>query len=289
MIRQLNSRESALLAVCILAISTAACEKQVEITSKWCDLEMDFNGSVDQWGPATIYAEKEKVSLTLLNDNDYIYIRLYTRDRVTQGQVLMAGFTVWFNADGGKNKSIGIRFPLGGQAKGMPVMARAGMQNEEAIERMVGEMDEMEILGPDERPVYRMFLVEAASLGIDAKVSMVKGNLVYELKFPLIKRDEYPYTVGIEAIEIAASKAIGIGFETPRIDMEQMRKSRGAEGMPEMPPGGGGMPPGSGGMPPGGGERPAGGGGRPPGGQGMPEPLKLWTKVTLASLSRISE
>ena len=91
----LNNRFASLLAVCLLAISISACEKQTEITSRWCDQEIDFNGPDEQWGPATIYAEKQKASLTVLNDNDYIYLRLYTRDRGVQGPVLMSGFTVW--------------------------------------------------------------------------------------------------------------------------------------------------------------------------------------------------
>ena len=282
----LNSRVCSLLTVCLLATSLSTCAKQIEITSRWCDQEIDFEGPDEQWGAATIYAEKQKVSLTILNDDDYLYLRLYTRDRSVQGPVLMSGLTVWFNSDGSKSKVTGIRFPIGMHGKGIPAMPR-DRQNPEAIEGMAEQMDETEILGPDEKPIRRMSLVEATSLGINAKVSMNKGNLVYELKLPLIRKEEHPYAVGTEADDLTTNKVIGIGFETQKINRDEMRRNIGGEGPPGgTPPQGGGMPPGGappegGSMPPGG-ERPAGGGGRPP--ESMPEQLSLWTKVTLASV-----
>jgi hypothetical protein len=276
----LHSRPATLLAMCLLAISTFACEKQIELTSRWCDQEIDFDGPDEQWGPATIYAQKQKVSLTVFNDDECVYMRLYTRDRGVQGPVLMSGFTVWFNPDGGKSKAVGIHFPLGMHGKGAPALSR-DRHGAQAMEYMTEEMNEMEILGPDEEPVRRMFLAEAASLGIDAGMDLVKGNLIYELKFPLVKNDEHPYAVGIEPEEITVSKMIGIGFETQKINRDEMRKNMGEEGPPGggMPPGG--APPEGGSMPPGGGERPAGGGGMPSG--SMPEGISLWAKITLAS------
>jgi hypothetical protein len=277
--RRANNRLPILCAMCILATSLAGCKNQIALTSKWCDQGMDFGASSDEWGPATIYAEKEKVSLTLLNDGDYVYIRLNTRDRGIQSQLLMAGLTVWFNSDGSKRKTIGIRFPLGMHGNVPPAMARQGTRDVKAIERMTEEMNEIEILGPDKESVNRTFLVAAAASGINAKIGLVKGNLIYKLKFPLVKKDEFPYAVGINSEEIATSKVIGVGFETPKINRGEMRKNMGGEEPPGMPPGG--TPPEGSGMLPSSGERPAAGERMPHG--GMPEPLNLWTKVTLAS------
>jgi hypothetical protein len=63
------------------------------------------------------------------------------------------------------------------------------------------------------------------------------------------------------------STVIGIGFETPEIDREEIKKHM--KNMDGMPPGGSGMPPRGSGM--------------PPGGRTKPEQLHLWTKVKLAS------
>lgn len=277
---QLNGRSALLLAVCLLTMSFSACAKQIEITSRRCDQEIDFEGPDEQWGSATIYAEKQKVSLTILNDDDYLYMRMFTRDRSVQGPVLMSGLTVWFNSDGSKSKITGIRFPIGMHGKGAPAMP-GQRQDAKAIETMVAQMDETEILGPDDRPICRMSFAEATSLGITADVSMNHGNLIYELRFPLVSKEEHPYAVGMEADDLTTSKVIGIGFETPKVDRDEMRRDTGGEGPPGggMPPGG--APPEAGSMPPGGRERPAGGGARPPG--STPEQLSLWVKVTLAS------
>ncbi len=277
-----SMRYFSLCMIVIAVVSSAACEKSIELNSTWLDREITIDGMGDEWGRATRYAEKAKVSLTLLNDAHNMYIRLNTRDRGVQAQVMRMGFTVWFDPGGGRHKTFGIRFPLGMQDIGMPMMAREGMQDPEAIERMIEEsMDELEILDPLEKPIYRMFSLEAASQGIDAKVGFSKGNLVYEMKVPLSQDEEHLYAVGINKDNKDTSKVIGIGFETPKIDLDEMRKSMTRENMPETPPGGREMPPEGGEM--------AGGGRRMPGGRGMPERLNLWIKVKLASQSSMQE
>jgi len=265
-----------LLVICIAINIITGCAKPIELNSKWRDFEITIDGIDNEWSSATIYAEKAKVSLTLLNDNNYMYIRLYSRDRGVQMQMVGMGFTIWFDPDGGKNKTFGIHFPLGIKDMDMPMMAKSREENPEEPEKMIKEsLNEMEMLGPGKDEIYRMSLIEAETQGINAMLGFSKGNLVYELKVPFVQDEEHLYAIGINTAGIDTSTMIGIGFETPELDREEMRKKMEGENAGGMPPGGGtGMPPGTGGMP---GGMP---GGRPsPGAGEMPERLNLWISV----------
>ena len=77
--------------------------------------------------------------------------------------------------------------------------------------------------------------------------------------------------------EFSPGDVIGVGLETPEIDREAMRQQMGARGGRR----GGGGRGGRSGMGRAGGGR--GGMGRAGGGQQRPDPLKLWTTVTLAA------
>jgi len=262
-------------------VSLGGCEKPIELNSKWRNFEITIDGKDNEWGGATIYAEKEKVSLTILNDSDYMYIRINSRDHSVQTQVLGMGFTLWFDPNDGKNKTFGIHFPLGMHNIGMPMMAGNHQVNQgEIIQQMLARLtDEMEILGPGEKNTLRISLAEAKEHGINVGLDCSSGNLVYELKVPFVQGEDHLFAIGLKVTEFGTNRTIGIGFETPEIDMEGMKKNMEEKGM-GMPTGGSGMPPG--GMP--GGGMPHGGmpGGEMHGGPEMPKRLQLWTTVKLA-------
>jgi hypothetical protein len=256
----------------IAFLSLEGCEKPIELKSKWCDCEITVDGIDEEWGRATIYAEKAKVSLTLLNDENYMYVRIYSRDRQVHAQVLGMGFTIWFDPDGGKDKTFGIHFPLGAHEVSMPMMPGFYEPNQdERLEKMFTKLlDEIEIIGSDQKDTSRISFSEAEMHGINVRLGYSGGNLVYELKVPFSQDEEHLFAIGLDAAEIDTSITIGIGFETPEIDAEEMKKKR-EEGDMGMPPRGSGTPPG--GMPPGGLR----------GGPEMPERLSVWTKVKLAN------
>jgi hypothetical protein len=173
------------------------------------------------------------------------------------------GFTLWFDPDGGKEKTFGIKYPLGMQASG------TGMRgDEQSMERSRQAprrpMVELEVLGPGKDEVKKMPIAEAK--GIDIIVEFSSGMLVYELKVPLIQSEQHPYAIGAEA-----GSSVGIGLEAPKMKRSDMSGQMSGER-------GGGGP--SGGMRGG-----AGGRGMPGGDRRsqMRKPLKIWAVVQLAS------
>jgi hypothetical protein len=263
----------------------------LEMDSLWLNRVITIDGSDVEWENAKAYVEKANVSIGAFNDGEFLYLCLLSMDRRIEGQIMRRGLTVWFDPKGGKDKSFGIHFPLGFHGRGMKsdVTDWKDLPPGEGTESGTTDREdsksgldpfvlmfqesqsEMEILDPGKKDRLRMAVNGAQ--GVDVKTGLANGRLVYELKVPLVKKEGFPYAVGI-----GAKKTVSVGFETPessaRVGPERMRGPYGGGMRPEAE---GGMGFGGGGM--------GGHGMRRGGGKGFSatEPLQFWVKVHLAS------
>lgn len=233
-----------------------------------------IDAEIGDWNNSIRKLDSETVSMGVLNDDDHLYVALYVADQHTTGQIMRSGFILWLDPEGGKEKSLGIHFPLGMAALG-PRGGRSAnvtgaapgnpsLTPESTSQRFTDQNGEIEILTHD-APGMR-FQVDSVP-GIDVKASVEYGTLVYELKIPLQNNGEFPYAVDAEP-----GAEIGVGLETP-----EMGRQTNGQG-----PASGGIRGGGGGR---GGRGGGGGGGRPGGGLGGVQtdpPLDIWTSVTLA-------
>ena len=262
-----------------------------ELKSTWRDREVVIDGMIGtpgevdrEWAGARTALEDENASVGLINDGEYLYMSLVLGDLRLQRQVVGMGLTVWFDSNGGKDRTFGIRFPLGARESGFP-MAESGMPSfgrpgagndredgdfEAHLQETLEAMTQLEILGPGESDRQKLHVHDAGE--IDVEVGTSDGALVYELKIPLAGMVDHPHAIGAEP-----GSVIGVRLETPKIDMSAMRDQMKGRGR-----GGGGMP--------GGGMR---GGGMPGGDMRgvhpeMPESLNVWAKIHLASIQESS-
>jgi hypothetical protein len=246
-----------------------------EVDSKWRDRDIAIDGKSGDWLNAMMYFEEERISLGLLNDENFMYICMIVDDPFIRSQIVRQGFELWFDPRGGKKKVFGIRFPLGMleaemqpeemQARRVPMKPVRDEQDPERLSQALRrQMDELEILGPGKDESVRMPVEKAE--GIEVKIEVASGMIVYELKVPLHLSEEFPFAIGTKAGDL-----IGVRLEAAKMDFGQMRGRMGG-GM-GMPGGGrGGMVGGMRGMGMRGGMRPQ-----------MPKPLKIRAKVQLAS------
>ena len=246
-----------------------------EMDSKWRDRDIVIDGKSGDWLNTMLYFEEKRISLGLLNDENSLYVCMIVDDPFIRGQIVRQGFELWFDPEGGKKRIFGIRFPIGMleaevspeemEARRVPMKPSRGEQDPERLSQALRkQMDELEILGPGKDESMRMPVEEAE--GIEVKIDIASGMIIYELKVPLHLSEESPW-----AINAKAGDLIGVRLEVPKMDLGEMRRRMGG-GM-GMPGGRGGMGGGMGGM------RMPGGGMRPR----MPEPLKIRAKVLLAS------
>ncbi|NIM59605.1 MAG: hypothetical protein GTO16_11790 [Candidatus Aminicenantes bacterium] len=235
-----------------------------ELNSGWRDREITVDGKNTDWLGAMMFFEEDNVSVGLLNDKNFFYICMIAEDEFIRTQVMRQGFTLWFDPDGSKEKTFGIKYPVGMQASDLP----GGMRrDEQSIERPRQaprrQMNELEILGPGKDEVKKMRVEEAK--GIEINIEFSSGMLVYELKVPLIQSEQHPYAIGAEA-----GSSIGIGLETAKIERPDMTREMSGGRVGGGPTGG--MRGGAGGRGMPGGRRPR-----------MPQPLKIWAVVQLAT------
>lgn len=259
------------LALFLVVLLLGGCGGTQALQSEALDRDITVDGVSQDWQGALTPIEKKNLSLGLLNDGEYLYVALVSRDRQLISQMMSLGFTVWFDAKGGKERTFGIRFPLGLMASGAGFSPRAREQDPEVRrQRFEESLMNMEIFDTEERSTR--YMVNTVQ-GIKVNARMDAGTLVYELQVPLRKSEAHAFAIGAEPGDI-----IGVGLETPEIDREGMRQQmggRGGGGRGGRGGGGGGR----GGMGGAGGGRGGQGGGQ----QQRPDPLKLWTTVTLAT------
>ena len=250
-------------------IMLVGCEA-FELNSEWRDREIIVDGRNNDWLGAMMYIEDANISVGLLNDESFMYFCMIAENPLIRTQVMRRGFTLWFDPEGGKKKTFGIRFPTGMKMRDAPMRRSYDEQNREEFREISKRaLTELEILGPGEEEQKRMPVAEAK--GIDIRIEASSGMLVYELKVPLQSSEEYPYAIGAKP-----GASIGLGLETPKIDRSAMRERMG-----DRMPGGIGRGGGRGGM----GGRTGGigmrGEGRSP---QMPKEIKLWAIVQLAPI-----
>jgi hypothetical protein len=251
-----------LLSLLYLSVLISGCNN-IEFISNWRDREINIDGYDTEWHGSLLSLEKGKMALGICNDKEYLYICSVVSDREIKRQTMRLGLTVWFDADGGADKSFGINFPIGMQGERLPMIERresgGSFDEEQLFQQMTGEM---EIIGPEKDERFKT--LAPGTNGIEARLSHSDGRLVYELKIPLAINAQHSY-----AIKTYTGKEIGIGLEVTAPNMDKIKERKGKNGMP-----------GRGGTPPVGMQ---GGGERPRGGSSMQETLKLWATVKLAS------
>ncbi|MFQ5637662.1 MAG: hypothetical protein ACE5IR_06665 [bacterium] len=252
--------------ISLFAVLAFGCSSTLKMNSQWRDREeIAIDGLRDEWDRGVIFIEKDEVSIGFSNDPDYLYVMLSTTNPVVRRQMMAMGLSLWFDADGGKDKAFGITFPIGMMQLGFMARGRGQEPGTGSMpDNVERSLSEIEIILPGEEK-RRMPVTEA--VGLEVQIGGIPDKLVYEIKVPLRKDDSHPF-----AIAARAGKAIGVGFETGKFDPQKKRERRASGGFGG---GRGGRRGGFGGR----GGRRGGGFGRPQ----MADPFKMWMSVQLGS------
>ena len=270
--------------ILIIIFILQACNAK-EVKSSWCNLEIVADGNDCDWKSYNKYYDKDTRTMTgFVNNENDLYIFMSSHDQRIKRQILESGLTVWFDPEGGKEKKLGVRFPVG-----MPHFMRNPMVPDR-LDRILHQSEkmsdiecqrELQLLGPGEGEQKTLLASDVHKYDINVMVREIEGNFVYELKIPLTLKDQIGY-----AVKTDFTKSIGVGFETGDSDVDDMPGRFKGMGGGHGDTGGGG-PPRAMGV-----ELAEMGGGPPPGGKrgrtrqrNMPEPLGLWLSVKLAPRS----
>ncbi len=257
-------------AVIAAFIALSGCAGSIELANVRRTIVVDGDNS--EWTNIPSHAEDNKLSVSTCTDDEFLYVCLASSDRATKMGIMHAGLMVWIDREGGKGKTFGINFPLGGMRVDPPMMG-GGDPNPATMQHTIeSQMNELDIVGPGKKDRYRVSTANTG--GIQAKIGRVgTETMVYELRVPLKITSQRP-----RALEAINGRNIGIGFETGEFPGPPGAGFRGGPGGGGFP--GDGMPPHGGGGPPRGGGRP---GGMPSGVGGKPESIDLWTVLIMST------
>lgn len=258
------------LSLCaFICVWMTGCGSTLPLDSKWSGNNIVIDGKQEEWGDNVNYIEDKNIALGFANDDQFLYISLSGIRRDLQRQILTMGLIFWFDPDGGKEKTFGIKFPVGriGQ-RGLPQQRQGWGEEseEERLSRQKKALEDIEIFTDGDDEPFRMRVGEA--MGIAAKVSGLPESMTCELKIPLSEGAGFPY-----AINVTPGSTLGVGLETGKLDRNSMQGLRAGGGIGGRS-GGGGMRGGRGG-----GRGPAGGGARPQ----LESQFKLWMAISLDS------
>lgn len=232
----------------------------LKFQSKWLDRDIAVDGSYNEWEGALLYSEDKGATVGFLNDDEYLYLCLFSADQQVLRRAMAVGFTVWFEGSGKKDERLIVKYPIGGT---MPRRERFQEGERERIDPIAQSIEEQtELLITQGDRSEKLESVDLDDYGLEAKIGRHLGRMVYEIRVPLHGSEDSPY-----AINPRKGKPIKVGFELGKMKMpDRERRPRGDFRMD-----GGGR---SGGMRPGG----------PPGGrrpEQMPE-FKFEINVKLA-------
>ena len=96
----------------ILCLVFVSCENYQSI-SQWKDKNLVVDGQSGDWLNALTYVEEFNISVGIVHDRDFLYLCAVVENPLVRMRVMRQGLTVWFDPDGGRKKTLGIRFPLG--------------------------------------------------------------------------------------------------------------------------------------------------------------------------------
>jgi hypothetical protein len=190
----------------VAAIGTIA-YAAAERASSWRQHEIRIDGSDEEWRGEELPVKGEHFSLGIVNDGEWLYLCLPTKDLGLRTQIGRMGLVVWLDREGGKKRRFGVHFPVPNPPQaGLPRVPRrdgpaAPPQRAEGETEQVPGQGEIGILGPGKNDAQLVPIGEAG--GIEARVGLHDDLTVYEVKLPLMHSAEHPFAPNIEPGQMA--------------------------------------------------------------------------------------
>ena len=254
-IRSLRSAVMAILPLTAL-VTLNSCVSSVELTSTPPPGTITIDGNSADWQSSLTVLKDEHVSVGVHNDGRWLSGCLVTADRSLQAQILSGGFTVWFDPNGGRDKQLGLRFPL--RQPGFP-MLRGDINLADFVSAIGPRLQAAKLIGPtrDSQQQFPVLQIPGAKVRIGVSGEM----LVYEFQVSL-----EPVAGSPMDLRNAPDGVIGMGFEAMGIAPDQLG---GGSGQPAASRGRRRMPSGP----------------RPIAGSERQELLNVWMRVHLANIA----
>lgn len=217
-----------LTAAVFSGIALSACSPGKQMTSNWQQEQIQMKGDLSFWRSKVFEIPDKKFGVGFANDDKFMYVCLTTDDRSKIFQILRNGFIVWFEPESGNYKPFGIKYPLVNvfdkpqQPEQFNGTEMPGENVQRNFSKMLENQNEFEVVNEDKYPLLALPLVNKE--GIEAKLSISDGRLIYELKVPLAAAKQYSFAAGA-----MPGEKIKVRFETLQASADKRERSSGFE------------------------------------------------------------
>ncbi len=223
-----------LITIISLTFLINGCGEQ-SIKSTWRTINIKIDGSQLDWDNNVNYSQELGTGLGLMNDGKDIYLCLNIKNPFAIERILKAGFVVWFSAPKDSD-TVGVEFPVGSKLGEFIGGRHQFERNKDAdkdkdslktkdtlnmhirLTDLVKSQDKFDVVSND-KTVLHSYSIDS-STAIQAAITYQSGQLVYELKMPLLKTNDSPYAINADPGE-TISIGFQIGGRIHRMDNEQ--------------------------------------------------------------------
>jgi hypothetical protein len=81
----------------------------LQVVSRWRDRAIAVDGRQDDWGSSGLTPFGDQpVSIDVMNDADFLYVRLTASEPAVRNEILRRGLILWFDPEGGTKKRFGM-------------------------------------------------------------------------------------------------------------------------------------------------------------------------------------
>ena len=190
--------------------------KDLAVSSAWTTATLEIDGKTAEWADAAISTEEKlSIDLAFRNDSDFLYVLFMFKDPEFMSSIAETGLTVYFNTDGKKKKSEGLKFIR------QTVPAEAFMKILEEQSGPLTEEQKKEVMSRKTYSIRRYKIIERGKdQDIPTDVEQVQRALfrtdvnaetktaIYELMIPLNKASDAATGIGTQA-----GQSLKVGFE----------------------------------------------------------------------------
>jgi len=182
------------------------------------------DGAADEW-PMNWESDQEKTfSYNVCVDEQNLYVRVKTGEFFTKRKLAAFGFTLWFDPNGKKKRTYGVKFPAGGAEaeERMTRLNKEAPQNgtvgekadfqKYADKELISNLEVMELIGLTEEPITstRSGITNGIKVAISADAA---SDYVYEAVIPL------------RSFRLTRAKIeeMAVGFETGKFEAPKQK------------------------------------------------------------------
>jgi hypothetical protein len=200
--------------------------KTDQVKSRWQDAQLKIDGDMTDWGVPSLTSEKAvKVDYAFYNDESNLCVLFIFKDQKYLSSIAQTGMTIWFNSEGKKKKTLGVRFrrkmiPAATvvalmEKKGGPLPAE---KKKEIMSKPEQAIIQFMAINKDEEDLTVQFFKDMPEPELQVKA--LPGRLVYEFAFPI---------GSLSKLGIAAGKTVTVGFDWGG-STQEMRKAMMGDG-----------------------------------------------------------